>query len=128
SSTGWTRPSPPSPPCSFCSPGSGWRWPSAGSGSTASSDRPRPGRGHVITGLMEGRVTGRVAVVSGAANGIGRASALRLAREGADLVVVDREGDTLQGVAREIEAAGRRGRADPPGPRPPDAPHSDLRA
>ena len=61
-----------------------------------------------MTGLMEGRFTGRVAVVSGAANGIGRASALRLAREGADLVVVDREGDTLQGVAREIEAAGRR--------------------
>jgi hypothetical protein len=60
-----------------------------------------------MTGLMEGRFTGRVAVVSGAANGIGRASALRLAREGADLVVVDREGDTLQGVAREIEAAGR---------------------
>ncbi|HEX7788369.1 MAG TPA: SDR family NAD(P)-dependent oxidoreductase, partial [Methylomirabilota bacterium] len=56
---------------------------------------------------MEGRLSGRVAVVSGAANGIGRASALRLAREGADLVVVDREGDTLGGVAREIEAAGR---------------------
>jgi acetoacetyl-CoA reductase/3-oxoacyl-[acyl-carrier protein] reductase len=46
-------------------------------------------------------------VVSGAANGIGRASALRFAREGADLVVVDREGDALLAVAREIEAAGR---------------------
>lgn len=57
--------------------------------------------------LVEGRFAGRIAVVTGAANGIGRASALRLAREGADLVVVDREGDTLQGVAREIEAAGR---------------------
>jgi NAD(P)-dependent dehydrogenase (short-subunit alcohol dehydrogenase family) len=56
---------------------------------------------------MDRRFTGRIAVVSGAANGIGRASALRLAREGADLVVVDREGDTLQGVAREIEATGR---------------------
>jgi NAD(P)-dependent dehydrogenase (short-subunit alcohol dehydrogenase family) len=57
--------------------------------------------------LVEGRLTGRIAVVTGAANGIGRASALRLAREGADLVVVDREGDPLQGVAREIEGAGR---------------------
>ena len=60
-----------------------------------------------MAGLSEGRFTGRVAVVSGAANGIGRASALRFAREGADLVVVDREGDPLQGVTREIEAAGR---------------------
>jgi NAD(P)-dependent dehydrogenase (short-subunit alcohol dehydrogenase family) len=54
------------------------------------------------------RLTGRVALVSGAANGIGRASALRLAREGADLVVVDREGDRLREVARAIEEAGRR--------------------
>src|SRR4029079_10037254 len=49
----------------------------------------------------------RIAVPAGGANGIGRDSALRLAREGADLAVVDREGDALHGVAREIEAAGR---------------------
>ena len=60
-----------------------------------------------MAALTEKRFTGRIAVVSGAANGIGRASALRLAREGADLVVVDREGDALLAVAREIEAAGR---------------------
>jgi acetoacetyl-CoA reductase/3-oxoacyl-[acyl-carrier protein] reductase len=60
-----------------------------------------------MAALTGQRFTGRIAVVSGAANGIGRASALRLAREGADLVVVDREGDALLGVAREIEAAGR---------------------
>src|SRR5262245_65683673 len=57
--------------------------------------------------LVSNRLADRIAVVTGAANGIGRASALRLAREGADLVLVDREGDTLQGVAREVEAAGR---------------------
>ena len=61
-----------------------------------------------MTSLVTDRFADRIALVTGAANGIGRASALRLAREGADLVVVDREGDTLQGVAREIEAAGRR--------------------
>jgi NAD(P)-dependent dehydrogenase (short-subunit alcohol dehydrogenase family) len=60
-----------------------------------------------MASLVEGRLAGRIAVVSGAANGIGRASALRLAREGADLVVIDREGDPLHGVAREIESGGR---------------------
>jgi NAD(P)-dependent dehydrogenase (short-subunit alcohol dehydrogenase family) len=54
------------------------------------------------------RLAGRIAVVTGAAHGIGRASALRLAREGADLVVLDREGDALSGVAREVEGLGRR--------------------
>jgi NAD(P)-dependent dehydrogenase (short-subunit alcohol dehydrogenase family) len=57
--------------------------------------------------LVEGRLAGRIALVTGAANGIGRASALRLAREGADLALVDREGDPLHAVAREAEAAGR---------------------
>ena len=57
--------------------------------------------------IVEGRLSGRIAVVTGAANGIGRASALRLAREGADLAVVDREGEALEGVGRAIEALGR---------------------
>jgi NAD(P)-dependent dehydrogenase (short-subunit alcohol dehydrogenase family) len=60
-----------------------------------------------MASVIDGRLAGRIAMVTGAANGIGRASALRLAREGADLVVVDREGDALLSVAREIEAAGR---------------------
>ena len=60
-----------------------------------------------MAALVEGRLAGRIALVTGAANGIGRASALRLAREGADLALVDREGDPLRAVAREIEAAGR---------------------
>jgi NAD(P)-dependent dehydrogenase (short-subunit alcohol dehydrogenase family) len=58
-----------------------------------------------MTNVVQGRLVGRVALVSGAANGIGRASALRLAREGADLVVVDRE--PLDAVRREIESLGR---------------------
>ena len=58
--------------------------------------------------LVQGRLSGRIAVVTGAANGIGRASALRLAREGAHLAVVDREGEALHAVERAIEGLGVR--------------------
>jgi NAD(P)-dependent dehydrogenase (short-subunit alcohol dehydrogenase family) len=60
-----------------------------------------------VTRVTEERLADRVAVVTGAANGIGRASALRLADEGATLVVVDREGDALLDVTRAIEERGR---------------------
>ena len=56
---------------------------------------------------LDDRLAGRIALVTGAANGIGRASALRLAREGADLALVDREGDRLQEVAGAITEHGR---------------------
>src|SRR5690554_2662783 len=51
-------------------------------------------------------LAGKVAIVTGAAHGIGRATALRLAREGAQVVVADIQDDLGAAVVREIEAAG----------------------
>ena len=52
-------------------------------------------------------LTDRIAVVTGAAAGIGRASALALARFGADVAVCDRDAPNLKTVVEEIEATGR---------------------
>lgn len=53
-------------------------------------------------------VDGAVAVVTGGASGIGRATALELARRGADVVVVDLHEARMQEVRAEIESMGRR--------------------
>ncbi|AZE88969.1 acetoin reductase [Pseudomonas orientalis] len=53
-------------------------------------------------------IAGKVALVTGAGQGIGRAIALRLARDGADLALVDIDGAKLNAVAAEIAAAGRK--------------------
>ncbi len=41
--------------------------------------------------MTEGRLSGRIALITGGASGIGRACALRYAEEGADVVVADRD-------------------------------------
>src|SRR5438046_10187462 len=53
-------------------------------------------------------VQGQVALVTGAARGIGRACALALARSGADVALGLRDVRTGGDLAKEIEAMGRR--------------------
>jgi NAD(P)-dependent dehydrogenase (short-subunit alcohol dehydrogenase family) len=55
----------------------------------------------------------RVAVVTGAASGIGRRIALGLAEAGADVGLLDLAGSDLEGTAKEVEALGRRAVALP---------------
>jgi len=55
---------------------------------------------------MAGRLAGKVAVVTGASTGIGRATALALGREGVRVLVTGRRQDRLEATAQEIRAAG----------------------
>lgn len=52
------------------------------------------------------KIENKVAIVTGASKGIGKAIATRFAREGASLVVASRSRDALEKVAHEIKSAG----------------------
>ncbi|MCA9095021.1 MAG: SDR family oxidoreductase [Planctomycetaceae bacterium] len=53
-------------------------------------------------------LSGKVAVISGAASGLGRASALALASYGADLLLADLNEEGLKKTASEVAAMGRK--------------------
>lgn len=54
------------------------------------------------------RLEGKVALVTGGANGIGRSTGLRLAQEGAQVCLVDREAQALESAAAALQECGGR--------------------
>jgi NAD(P)-dependent dehydrogenase (short-subunit alcohol dehydrogenase family) len=54
------------------------------------------------------RLNGKIGLITAAGSGIGRAGALRFAREGAALAVVDIDAETAEATARDIQEAGGR--------------------
>ena len=68
-----------------------------------------------------GQLPGRVAVVTGGGRGIGRAIALRYAREGATVVISSRTQSDLDAVVAQIADDGRRARGWRSSPTPPTA-------
>ena len=59
-----------------------------------------------MNGARAGRFAGRVAFVTGAAGGIGKACAARLAGEGASVVIADLDGEGAEAAAGELRSAG----------------------
>ena len=58
-----------------------------------------------------GKLDSRIAIVTGAAGGLGKAIALLFAREGADIAIVDLKAAGAEAVARQARDLGRRGLA-----------------
>ena len=53
---------------------------------------------------MSGRLEGKVALITAAARGIGRATAQRFVTEGARVIATDRDVDALEGALKEVVA------------------------
>src|SRR5947209_7235770 len=61
-----------------------------------------------MAATVDGKLTGQVALITGASSGIGWAIAHTFLNEGADLVLVARRPERLQALADEAQKSGRR--------------------
>ncbi|MDX1550239.1 MAG: SDR family NAD(P)-dependent oxidoreductase, partial [Lysobacter spongiicola] len=83
----------------------------AGMGATLVHPVPRPitrcrCRARRVRGMVRTQPTTRIAVVTGASAGVGRASAIEFARHGWRVALLARGRDGLEGAKAEVEAAG----------------------
>ena len=60
---------------------------------------------------LRGHVAGKIVLITGGSSGIGRATALRMARAGAQVLIVARKQDEMDATVAEIEAEGALGHA-----------------
>ncbi|KAH9060746.1 short-chain dehydrogenase/reductase SDR [Lactarius vividus] len=72
----------------------------------SSSERLQQVANHLSNNHARGLLNGEVAIITGAAQGIGRSAALLFAKEGAKVVVSDLDEKKAQSVVDEIQAAG----------------------
>ncbi len=63
-------------------------------------------KGRISTASGEKKLSGRVAIITGASQGLGKAMAVALAGAGATLALVSRDREKLNGVAAEIGRSG----------------------
>lgn len=65
-----------------------------------------PGAGGVLASSLDGAVKGRRVMITGASQGIGKATALKIGRAHGTVLLVARTEEKLKKVAREVEALG----------------------
>jgi short-subunit dehydrogenase len=65
-----------------------------------------PGAGGILAPSLSGAVRGRTVLITGASQGIGKATALELGEAGGTMLLVSRSREKLDGVATEVEQLG----------------------